>query len=64
MLSLLSPTTMATESYIKVVVIKIDDFESEIIDERNFGLTNIIEKEDFINSYQDDNIVCLERVVK
>jgi hypothetical protein len=55
---------MATESYIKVVVIKIDDFESEIIDERNFGLTNIIEKEDFINSYQDDNIVCLERVVK
>jgi hypothetical protein len=63
MLNLLSPTTISTESYIKVLVIKLDDFESEIIDEHNFGLSNTAEKDAFKNSYQDDNVICLERIM-
>jgi hypothetical protein len=63
MLNLLSPTPIATESYIKVIIIKLDDFLSEIIDEHNFGLNNISQKDEFKNLYQGDDIICLERII-
>jgi hypothetical protein len=62
--NLLSSIPITTEPYIKVLAIRINEFESEIIDERNLGLTNTSEKDDFLNCYQDDDIVCLEHMVK
>jgi hypothetical protein len=63
MLNLLSPITI-TEPYTKVIVIKIDDFESTIIDERNFSPSDVSGIEDFKNLYDDIDTVCLERLVK
>jgi hypothetical protein len=57
MLNQASSIFISTESYIKVIVLKLDDFESRIVDEKNFGLFDI-DIEDFIAYYKIRGLIC------
>jgi len=47
-------------TYTKVIVLKVDSFESTIEDEHNFGINNTQEILDFMDSYNPKEYVCVK----
>jgi hypothetical protein len=54
----------SSQPYTKVIVVKIDDIESTIIDEHNFGLSDTTRIEEFKENYSEPDTVCLTVVVE
>lgn len=46
-----SMTTLKYDNYTKIVVLKVDDFSSEIIDEQNFALSDTAAMQKFKHPY-------------
>lgn len=56
--------TISSPAYIKVIVIKLDPFESVIVDEANFGINERDRIELFKNKYNSKIYGCSEYVIE
>lgn len=55
--------TFEYDSYIKLVVLKVDDFSSEIIDEKNFAVSDKAEMQKFKYPYVRRDDCCIVEIL-
>lgn len=50
---------ISSSTYTKVIVLHIDDFETTIVDEHNFGINDSIAIDDFKEQYNPKEFLCV-----